>query len=309
MVCDNSLEKKIYDRQVNKQGMANRVVDEQNVEANFTWKEIHSLLDDLHQIVEPPVEVYGDDKLSKFSDELIKKICIKLNNCITRLPFEHESLLLDRKEAKLSLAERKIALDHYKEAKRMGPGHRGLNIDYAHAMAAMRSHMSSRNLTYPYQMPYQMSSPLPSQMTPNPHYSPNNMSQYPDVSQPLPPYPPPPRGHSSTQFINFESIAETLVRNGNTVKKVRMPNDLSINVGPNTSVTIKRGEEVMVIQTQKGLYLRTSDGNIISIKNNNPFGSQPFNSFTPISKLNKDSFGVSSQLILIFLSFIQPFYL
>ncbi|CAM6032012.1 unnamed protein product, partial [Sphagnum compactum] len=214
LVCDNSLEKKIYDRQVNKQGMANRVVDEQNVEANFTWREIHSLLDDLHEIKEPPIEVYGEQHLTKFSDQLIKNICMKFNQTIIRLPFEHESLLLDRKEQKLSSAEKRMAFGHYNEAKRM----KGQHLDYSAAYAAMRNHMNSQrtlspsSYSMPYNMPYPMAShsQLPSQMTPTPHYFPNDMSSYPDVSQPLPAFPPQARGLGPNQFMNFESIAETL---------------------------------------------------------------------------------------------------
>ena len=37
---DSCLEKKIYDRQVNKQGMADRVVDELNPDAHLSIKEV-----------------------------------------------------------------------------------------------------------------------------------------------------------------------------------------------------------------------------------------------------------------------------
>ena len=281
--------------------MANRVVDEQNVETQFTWREIHSLLDDLHHIKEPPIEVYSEQQLSKFTDDLVRRLCIKMNDTITRLPFEHESLLLDRKEQKLSSAEKRFAFCDY-QARKRGIG---VNSEFSAAFNAMRTPMTSRNFSNPYNVnqnyiPYPMPSPsLPSEMTPTPHYI--EMSGYPDVSQPLPAFPPQPRAHQTNQFVNFESIAETLVRNGNSVKKVRIPNDLSICVGPNTTVTIRKGDEVMVIQTQKGLYLRTNNGNIIAIKNyGNFFGSQ--DTFTPISKM-KDSFGVSFQMIFVFYFF------
>lgn len=42
-VMDCCLEKKIYDRQINKQGMADRVVDECNPDAVLSMKEITNL--------------------------------------------------------------------------------------------------------------------------------------------------------------------------------------------------------------------------------------------------------------------------
>jgi Superfamily II DNA/RNA helicases, SNF2 family len=40
LVMDCCLEKKIYDRQINKQGMADRVVDECNPDAHLSIKEV-----------------------------------------------------------------------------------------------------------------------------------------------------------------------------------------------------------------------------------------------------------------------------
>lgn len=40
---DNCLERKIYDRQINKQGMADRVVDECNPDAHLSMKEVTNL--------------------------------------------------------------------------------------------------------------------------------------------------------------------------------------------------------------------------------------------------------------------------
>ncbi|XP_054162344.1 helicase ARIP4-like [Oppia nitens] len=289
LICDNSLEKKMYDRQVNKQGMANRVVDEQNIEANFTWREITELLADLNTIEEPPIEVFTVEQLSKFNDELIKRICRKHNYSITRLPFEHESLFLDRKEQKLNSLEKRMAFRQYDEAKRGKVTNDMLSSPYS------LNHTTSNYP--PYGLPFggggsvkfePTYNSLPDQITPtpNPFYL-NGVNSYPNVSQPLPAYPPQPR---NIHFQNFDSIAENMVRSGNTVKKLRVPNDLNISVGLNNSVSIKRGEEVMVIQTPKGLYLRTNEGHIISIKNSqsNAFLSQMPSSMPQSS----NSFGV-----------------
>lgn len=53
-VMDCCLEKKIYDRQINKQGMADRVVDECNPDAVLSMKEITNLCFD------------NDDKVGMF---------------------------------------------------------------------------------------------------------------------------------------------------------------------------------------------------------------------------------------------------
>ena len=45
MVTDNCMEKKIYDRQINKQITSDRVVDEQNPQNNFTKKQVDMLMD------------------------------------------------------------------------------------------------------------------------------------------------------------------------------------------------------------------------------------------------------------------------
>uniref|UniRef100_A0A8D3EAL0 Helicase ARIP4-like n=1 Tax=Scophthalmus maximus TaxID=52904 RepID=A0A8D3EAL0_SCOMX len=51
LVCDFTLEKKIYDRQISKQGMSDRVVDDLNPVLTFTRREVESLL---HFVEEEP---------------------------------------------------------------------------------------------------------------------------------------------------------------------------------------------------------------------------------------------------------------
>ena len=43
-MTDSSLERRIYDRQINKQGMSNRVVDEMSPDAHMNSKDMHTLL-------------------------------------------------------------------------------------------------------------------------------------------------------------------------------------------------------------------------------------------------------------------------
>ena len=111
LVTDNSLEKKIYDRQVNKQGMSDRIVDELNPDAHLSSKEVHSLICDE---AEDPEPVDMGPQLPLFTDPVMKGIVGKYGNLLTKVPFTHESLLIDRKDNKLSKAEKKLAERAYK---------------------------------------------------------------------------------------------------------------------------------------------------------------------------------------------------
>lgn len=113
-VMDNCLEKKIYDRQINKQGMADRVVDECNPDAHLSMREVTSLCYD--DGVDPDVSDFKD-KIDKYEDFVAKKILQLHAKSLTKEPFQHESLLVDRKEKKLSLAEKRLAQRGYEMEK------------------------------------------------------------------------------------------------------------------------------------------------------------------------------------------------
>ena len=111
LVTDNSLEKKIYDRQINKQGMADRIVDELNPDAHLSSREVHSLLCDES---EDPESEDMTDKVEMYEDQVIKNVVKRFGHQLTKPPFSHESLLVDRKDNKLSAAEKKLAEKSYK---------------------------------------------------------------------------------------------------------------------------------------------------------------------------------------------------
>lgn len=110
LVTDNSLERRIYDRQVNKQGIADRIVDEMNPEAHLSSKEISNLLVDNEEDPEPEEM---RDKAENFDDIILKDVILQKNAMLTRPPFKHESLLIDRKDKKLSNAEKRLAKRSY----------------------------------------------------------------------------------------------------------------------------------------------------------------------------------------------------
>jgi RAD54-like protein 2 len=111
---DNCLEKKIYDRQINKQGMADRVVDECNPDAHLSMREVTSLCYDDGEDPEP---TEFSEQVGNFEDEIAKKILQQHSKQLTKLPFKHESLLVDRKEKKLSQAEKRLAQRGYEMEK------------------------------------------------------------------------------------------------------------------------------------------------------------------------------------------------
>jgi hypothetical protein len=110
LVMDNCLEKKIYDRQINKQGMADRVVDECNPDAHLSLKEVTSLCWD--DGVDPEIKDFGGSK-DKYADLVTQFILENHSKSLTKEPFHHESLLVDRKEKKLSIAEKRMAKRGY----------------------------------------------------------------------------------------------------------------------------------------------------------------------------------------------------
>ena len=120
LVTDGSLERKIYDRQINKQGMSNRIVDEMNPDAYLHSKDINSLL--CLEEDEPRGNICKQSgKSLKVDPEVFDDIDPVLANVLreakedtTAQPFAHESLLIDRKEKKLSKAERRMAERSYK---------------------------------------------------------------------------------------------------------------------------------------------------------------------------------------------------
>ncbi len=126
LVSDNSLEKKIYDRQVSKQGMSDRVVDESNPDNQFTSRDIHKLICDGEVDPEPPTEEEVRHLVSPRDetgaecppvDGVLSHVISECRELLTRAPFAHESLLIDRREKRLSRAEKRLAERSYQMEK------------------------------------------------------------------------------------------------------------------------------------------------------------------------------------------------
>uniref|UniRef100_A0A8C6TA83 RAD54 like 2 n=1 Tax=Neogobius melanostomus TaxID=47308 RepID=A0A8C6TA83_9GOBI len=82
LVCDFTLEKKIYDRQISKQGMSDRVVDDLNPVLSFTRREVESLL---HFVEEEPhpseIQLQPSDRL----ESVLKRALGRYPHLITKV--------------------------------------------------------------------------------------------------------------------------------------------------------------------------------------------------------------------------------
>ena len=91
--------------------MADRIVDEMNPDAHLSSKEVHSLICDEED--DPPPLQMDTDHISTFEEPVMKALLARHGSRLTKAPFAHESLLVDRKDSKLSRAEKKLAQRSY----------------------------------------------------------------------------------------------------------------------------------------------------------------------------------------------------
>ncbi|XP_044755632.1 uncharacterized protein LOC123314413 isoform X2 [Coccinella septempunctata] len=115
LVVDNCLEKKIYDRQINKQGMSDRVVDECNPDAHLTIKDVSTLCWD--NKYDEGEEKDWSHVRDNYIDVVLQKVLEKHGRRLNCEPFQHESLLVDRKEKQLSQQEKRLAKKSYEREK------------------------------------------------------------------------------------------------------------------------------------------------------------------------------------------------
>ncbi|CAG2110811.1 unnamed protein product [Medioppia subpectinata] len=112
-ICDNSLEKKVSNKQVCKQGMARRVVDGKTVRSVISLKDSQSQIKELRTIEEPAVQSYPKNVLSPLKDNHLELICGKFNHAITTLPEPYDSLLEERVDQILTANEKESAVRGY----------------------------------------------------------------------------------------------------------------------------------------------------------------------------------------------------
>ncbi|XP_077578526.1 helicase ARIP4-like isoform X2 [Stigmatopora nigra] len=258
LVCDFTLEKKIFDRQISKQGMSDRVVDDLNPMLPFTRREVESLLDFSEEEPElRQVRLQPQDG----TDSVLGKALRLFSHLITKQPFPHESLLMDRREMKLSTAEKTEAKKGYEDEKRTSVPY--TRPSYAHYYPA-----SDQSLT---------NIPAFSQR----NWRPPHTKEKPVVNgggDQCAPVPAVPRqGSAGSTPTSKDSSASALggfpvnclKKAGVFVQKIVTTTDMVIP-GTNSSTDVKAritaGESIHVIRGSKGTYIRTSDGRIFAIR-------------------------------------------
>ncbi|XP_041807750.1 transcriptional regulator ATRX-like isoform X2 [Chelmon rostratus] len=112
-LAQGTMEEKIYDRQVTKQSLSYRVVDQQQIERHFTSSELTELYTFEPDLLDDPNSKKSRRTASGLpKDEVLAQLLHTCKDQIVSL-HEHESLLDHKQEEELSEAERKAAWDEY----------------------------------------------------------------------------------------------------------------------------------------------------------------------------------------------------
>lgn len=111
-LAQGTMEEKIYQRQVTKQSLAQRVVDEHQLDRHFTSEELRELYKFEPSIYDPDIE-----ELPMFpSDDVLKAMLLDLKQWIVSY-HEHDSLLENKVSEGLSKEEREAAWAEYQHEK------------------------------------------------------------------------------------------------------------------------------------------------------------------------------------------------
>uniref|UniRef100_A0A672GFT4 Helicase ARIP4-like n=1 Tax=Salarias fasciatus TaxID=181472 RepID=A0A672GFT4_SALFA len=268
LVCDFTLEKKIYDRQVSKQGMSDRVVDDLNPVLNFTRKEVESLLHFVEE--EPETKKICLESREDF-EEVIYNACELYPHFITKEPFHHETLLVDRKESKLTKAEKRAAKKSYEDEKRASvpysrPSYAPYYPTSDHSLANIPAFNQRgwRPMSRPDEKP--VASVRPIQSTPIP-MMPRQVAMGMAGSS-----------SAGSLPVNFLQKAGVYVQRIVTTTDIVIP---GANSTTDVQARISAGESIHVIRGSKGTYIRTNDGRIFAIRSGKI--SRPRPSSSPLS--------------------------
>lgn len=103
------MEEKIYDRQVTKQAISKRVIDEQQIDRHYKENDLMELYSFNFDDPERPVPIFPKDRLFAEVLDEYPKILFKYH--------EHDSLLENKEEETLNEEERKAAWDEFEQEK------------------------------------------------------------------------------------------------------------------------------------------------------------------------------------------------
>ncbi|XP_076091069.1 helicase ARIP4-like isoform X2 [Mytilus galloprovincialis] len=247
-VTDNTMEKKIYDRQVNKQGMSDRVVDELQPQNNFSKRHVDNLLH--YEDVETDPLDFSD---CNYGDEALNNVLRRQGHWLTKKPFTHESLLIDKKELRLSKKEKRLAKQSYVMEKK-------LNLTYSRPSYAAfypkaggvprPTHHPPWNQPTPFNRP--VASVKPMMTTPVPMKPKDGVSIIPQTKP----------GVTVHKIVTTTDI---------TLPGTTTNTQSGVSASGGTLVNkIPAGQQVFVIKTPKGVYIRTKEGKIFAVRAKTP---------------------------------------
>merc|ERR1712241_1220254 len=110
-IAKDTMEEKIYDRQVTKQSLSARVVDEHQIESHFTMNELEELYEFKDEpLSEKPIPTVPKDRLLAELVEKHKDLVWNIHN--------HDSLLENKVDENLTEEERKRAWEEFEQEKK-----------------------------------------------------------------------------------------------------------------------------------------------------------------------------------------------
>ena len=272
LVTDNSLEKKIYDRQIGKQGTADRVVDELNPEARLSLKDVTCLVCDDEE--DPPEIDYGAKRPHDFYDRVLGRVVQQWGRTFTKDPFQHDTLLAESKESKLSKAEKRMAQRLYEKAKQDGTSgqYRRQNYSSFYPKVPIPTLDATANFYQQQQQQHQSNMSIVP-----PYYSSHSRGSGANLIKPL-------VSSSPLQGLGIDLLSEALAQGKLVCKEMVLTKDVTIarnslsSASSSTSSTapeaapivLPSGTRVKLIKTPKGIYMQTPEGKIFRIHSSAP---------------------------------------
>ncbi|ULT94097.1 hypothetical protein L3Y34_003517 [Caenorhabditis briggsae] len=116
LIMDNSMERSIFNRQISKHGLQQRVVDDAQVDANISQKELETLLmyDESQDIKNDKWDTDDWD----FGDTVLDSITKRMSQMFSQKPFLHETLIMESEQS-LSEQEKREAQLLFERERRM----------------------------------------------------------------------------------------------------------------------------------------------------------------------------------------------
>ncbi|CAF0990223.1 unnamed protein product [Rotaria sp. Silwood1] len=132
LLSKGSMEERIYFRQVNKQAMAQRVVDAQQLARHFTESELRELYS-----FKPEEDEPQEYKLQTLPDDIILRNCVEKNPKLIQNILEHDSLLENHIEEQLTREEKYYALKELERDERQA--------EYQSTIAKTLANLANKN--------------------------------------------------------------------------------------------------------------------------------------------------------------------